>query len=85
MVVLIYGMDDLVMRSDVVFFQAKGGKRDLVRSRGLGDVYKRQAYISSAVLQMRNHFPGKEKIMQIRLEPPQMLAGCAENRLTFFI
>ena len=24
------------------FFQAKGGIRDLVRSRGLGDVYKRQ-------------------------------------------
>ena len=25
-----------------VFFQAEGGIRDLVRSRGLGDVYKRQ-------------------------------------------
>jgi len=24
------------------FFQAEGGIRDLVRSRGLGDVYKRQ-------------------------------------------
>ena len=24
------------------FFQAEDGKRDLVRSRGLGDVYKRQ-------------------------------------------
>ena len=27
----------------VFFFQAKDGIRDLVRSRGLGDVYKRQA------------------------------------------
>ena len=27
----------------VVFFQAEDGIRDLVRSRGLGDVYKRQA------------------------------------------
>ena len=27
---------------DVVFFQAEDGIRDLVRSRGLGDVYKRQ-------------------------------------------
>ena len=28
--------------SDCVFFQAEDGIRDLVRSRGLGDVYKRQ-------------------------------------------
>ena len=28
------------------FFQAEDGIRDLVRSRGLGDVYKRQARIS---------------------------------------
>jgi len=26
------------------FFQAEDGIRDLVRSRGLGDVYKRQLY-----------------------------------------
>ena len=29
----------------VVFFQAEDGIRDLVRSRGLGDVYKRQAVV----------------------------------------
>ena len=29
----------------VVFFQAEDGIRDLVRSRGLGDVYKRQPII----------------------------------------
>ena len=29
------------------FFQAEDGIRDLVRSRGLGDVYKRQHYLSS--------------------------------------
>ena len=28
---------------DCFFFQAEDGIRDLVRSRGLGDVYKRQA------------------------------------------
>ena len=28
----------------VFFFQAEDGIRDLVRSRGLGDVYKRQLY-----------------------------------------
>ena len=27
-----------------MFFQAEDGIRDLVRSRGLGDVYKRQAF-----------------------------------------
>ena len=30
--------------SCVVFFQAEDGIRDLVRSRGLGDVYKRQVH-----------------------------------------
>ena len=30
-----------------IFFQAEDGIRDLVRSRGLGDVYKRQFYRSS--------------------------------------
>ena len=29
----------------IFFFQAEDGIRDLVRSRGLGDVYKRQIYI----------------------------------------
>ena len=29
-----------------VFFQAEDGIRDLVRSRGLGDVYKRQASLT---------------------------------------
>ena len=29
----------------LVFFQAEDGIRDLVRSRGLGDVYKRQVFI----------------------------------------
>ena len=29
------------------FFQAEDGIRDLVRSRGLGDVYKRQVVVGS--------------------------------------
>ena len=32
----------------VFFFQAEDGIRDLVRSRGLGDVYKRQLLIGTA-------------------------------------
>ena len=31
------------------FFQAEDGIRDLVRSRGLGDVYKRQACVKAKV------------------------------------
>ena len=33
---------DGVVVAGVFFFQAEDGIRDLVRSRGLGDVYKRQ-------------------------------------------
>ena len=32
----------LISYSGLFFFQAEDGIRDLVRSRGLGDVYKRQ-------------------------------------------
>ena len=32
----------MICLSSVFFFQAEDGIRDLVRSRGLGDVYKRQ-------------------------------------------
>ena len=35
----------MVMFVSCVFFQAEDGIRDLVRSRGLGDVYKRQKLI----------------------------------------
>ncbi len=35
---------DIVYRYIYFFFQAEDGIRDLVRSRGLGDVYKRQDY-----------------------------------------
>ena len=38
------------MSVDGFFFQAEDGIRDLVRSRGLGDVYKRQGQARSAVL-----------------------------------
>ena len=38
----------LVIHRFVFFFQAEDGIRDLVRSRGLGDVYKRQVMISAA-------------------------------------
>ena len=38
-----------------VFFQAEDGIRDLVRSRGLGDVYKRQGLELAAVRELDGH------------------------------
>ena len=42
------------------FFQAEDGIRDLVRSRGLGDVYKRQAVliVGRALLAVGKNFVG---------------------------
>ena len=36
-----------ITKSSCFFFQAEDGIRDLVRSRGLGDVYKRQNAFSA--------------------------------------
>ena len=40
-----YGQTVFVVFSERFFFQAEDGIRDLVRSRGLGDVYKRQVVV----------------------------------------
>ena len=39
------------------FFQAEDGIRDLVRSRGLGDVYKRQVIILRPILLSEAYHP----------------------------
>ena len=51
----------LAMLSVFFFFQAEDGIRDLVRSRGLGDVYKRQPTPSAidAALDERNECDGR--------------------------
>ena len=57
------------------FFQAEDGIRDLVRSRGLGDVYKRQLY------KMRHEFmtirraisPLRDAIAILHKEPNQLI------------
>ena len=41
------------------FFQAEDGIRDLVRSRGLGDVYKRQAHQSKFHCHMNRGFESR--------------------------
>ena len=40
-----------VVGGNFFFFQAEDGIRDLVRSRGLGDVYKRQEQIGEGVIE----------------------------------
>ena len=44
----------------VFFFQAEDGIRDLVRSRGLGDVYKRQVVVPSGSFVMGS-YAGEER------------------------
>ena len=63
---------DLYVR--VFFFQAEDGIRDLVRSRGLGDVYKRQgACRRQAVASLLRH-PGHDRVLTPQgLEIPQAL------------
>ena len=41
----------------VFFFQAEDGIRDLVRSRGLGDVYKRQSYRRAVLSDLNLELP----------------------------
>ena len=41
---MIYCLAGVIDSVVCFFFQAEDGIRDLVRSRGLGDVYKRQAF-----------------------------------------
>ena len=41
--------DSLCFKQNCFFFQAEDGIRDLVRSRGLGDVYKRQVPIEAVL------------------------------------
>ena len=43
-----------------LFFQAEDGIRDLVRSRGLGDVYKRQVLQVTFVLGHEVGVPGEQ-------------------------
>ena len=57
--------------SCVFFFQAEDGIRDLVRSRGLGDVYKRQPYERDSVSEQPNPF-----------EDPALLSGVIDAMKT---
>ena len=55
----------------VFFFQAEDGIRDLVRSRGLGDVYKRQVLCRQVLLSSGDqfmHIQGAVGVAQITQE-----------------
>ena len=53
------------MLSFVFFFQAEDGIRDLVRSRGLGDVYKRQVAHNGSI-EMKDHVIERKILLPIR-------------------
>ena len=55
------------------FFQAEDGIRDLVRSRGLGDVYKRQRWDILQALQ------------RMIAENPEKIGGFAEDDLAPYL
>ena len=51
------------LTSEIFFFQAEDGIRDLVRSRGLGDVYKRQTLPSLLMPQPQKHLLNGETFL----------------------
>ncbi len=64
------------------FFQAEDGIRDVERSRGLGDVYKRQDYkgISDLMLHFQNTIRKCMNSIAILI-----LTNCLMPLLTFFV
>ena len=56
------------------FFQAEAGIRDLVRSRGLGDVYKRQKWMRDEAEKRIGHLYPKVRITaEMAAERPDLL------------
>ena len=59
---------DLVLVVFVFFFQAEDGIRDLVRSRGLGDVYKRQRHSPlEPMLRRRRIWPTDASYLRVKI------------------
>ena len=63
------------------FFQAEDGIRDLVRSRGLGDVYKRQLYNKTVELWTRATDEVTEAVKEL-LSPIEGLGAMARSGAT---
>ena len=67
----------------VFFFQAEDGIRDLVRSRGLGDVYKRQAVADDgAADQRRRRHREQQRIISVVVEEAQEREPVSYTHLT---
>ena len=66
------------------FFQAEDGIRDLVRSRGLGDVYKRQRAMSTVVLTQGVGLPGELQtgLLAERMGAPFTVGAVSYTHLT---
>ena len=64
-------------RSDVcyVFYQAEDGIRDLVRSRGLGDVYKRQARANAEIAEWAPARAAMEEALRLDPQAPKSVPG----------
>ena len=74
-------VNEYVLRFCVFFFffcQAEDGIRDLVRSRGLGDVYKRQPIFHA---QLKQECLAASQIL-IWQEEEKLLVGALENMLS---
>mgnify|MGYP003381651143 CR=1 FL=1 len=56
------------------FFQAEDGIRDLVRSRGLGDVYKRQVHEGAAAV-----LPGRHAQRPVDARQPRVVLEAAQR------
>ena len=62
----------------IFFFQAEDGIRDLVRSRGLGDVYKRQLPRARCL-----RLPGLHRRRHVQQrDSPDQPTGCVRNGLS---
>ena len=57
----------------IFFFQAEDGIRDLVRSRGLGDVYKRQVCGFNLKKLKRKHIPKLRRKIGVVFQDFQLL------------
>ena len=62
------------------FFQAEDGIRDAQESRGLGDVYKRQAVINGNTLEVNGKDSG---IYRLRFRYDNISAGCPDTCLLY--
>ena len=66
-----------------MFFQAEDGIRDLVRSRGLGDVYKRQHVFIAPQMYLENRYKDEWDFeMENDYEMPEEIKPVSYTHLT---